>query len=124
MNTLTIGEVIDALKKADQTANVYFDFCGIAPTTVDSWRGIYAEAALGFVDTGRYGDSPTVASLVSELEKAIDGREFTGWKGGEYRYSRSTPLHVDNPGCCSYTDIERVQNLGYSVIIHTRNNEE
>jgi hypothetical protein len=120
----TIGEVIDALKKADPKVNVWFAFGGMVPSTVDSWRGIYAEAALGF-EGGEYASKAvTVKELLERLEAAIaPDAEFVGWKGGDYRYDRQTPLHIDNPGCCTNTDLVRVEVGEWSVILHTEHTE-
>ena len=117
---MTIGDVISALEKASGEAVVRFDFGGTYPTTVDSWRGAYDEAAIGF-SSDRYADtSVTVEEVLAELHSAIDGREYGGWKGGSYRYTRDTPLHVDNRGCYSQTDIDRVQVEEWQVVIHTK----
>jgi hypothetical protein len=116
---MTIGEVLDAIKHAKDDAIVRFDFGGVSPTKVDSWRGVYAEAAIGFTD-GEYGAPyATVKMFREELEAAIGGRTHSGWKGGDYSYSRRTPLHVDNRGNCSNTEIERVEVEEYQVILHT-----
>ena len=116
---MTIGEVIDALERAKPDATVVFSFCGVAPSTVHSWRGIYAEAALGFEYEERGQQAPTVADLLVELRTAIEGRTFHGWKGGEYKYDRSTPLHIDNSGCWTSTELFRIQASDYQVILHT-----
>ncbi len=52
MTTMTIGEVMDALKRAKEDMPVMFAFCGLKPTKVESWRGIYAEASIGFDEHG------------------------------------------------------------------------
>lgn len=117
---MTIGEVIDALKTANPEAHVRFDFGGIVPTTVDSWRGIYSEAALGF-GGGEYGTKGVAAAvLLRRLEAAIaPDAEFCGWKGGEYRYNRDTPLHIDNRGCYTNTELTRVAVDDWVVTLHT-----
>lgn len=118
--SMTIGAVLEALKTCEPTASVYFDFCDCIPTVVGSWRGVYAEAALGWSPHVR-GERTTVAQLIVELESSIaDGREFVGWKGGEYRYNLDTPLHVDNRGKCTYTDLASVGDEDYRVTLHTR----
>jgi hypothetical protein len=122
---MNIGEVIDALKRADPAVDVRFAFGRLVPTTVNSWRGIYADAALGF-EGGDYGHTRTVTagSLLRLLEDAIaPGVEFTGWKGGEYRYDRSTPLHIDNRGCCTNTELVRVEVGEFGVVLHTEHEE-
>lgn len=121
---MTIGQVIDELKKAkDMNGRVYFMPLRCVPTTVDSWRGVYAEPAIGWEPSGYSGtvkEYPTVSSLISELQKAIDGRAYGGWKGGEYEYSRSSPLHVDNPGDCTNTEISSIVHTDWEtrIIIH------
>ena len=132
----TIREVIEALEKAHADAPVQFAFAYAVPTTVDSWRGIYAEPALGWRDGGRGSstDGPTASTLLAEL-RAVPSRTYSGWKGGEYCYRRSDPLHIDNPGECSNTEIARVEVqppttlddgevLVGRVIIHTEHDED
>jgi hypothetical protein len=122
---MTIGEVIDALKEADPTLNVWFAFGRMVPSTVDSWRGIYADAALGF-EGGEYASKAvTVMELLNRLEAAIaPNAEFTGWKGGTYRYDRKTPLHIDNPGCCTNTELTRIEVSEDDVILHTEREDD
>ena len=122
---MKIGAIKEKLKTADQTHSVYFGFAGCVPTTVDSWRGIYAEPALGWAPSGYSGNgkAPTVADLLEELNKATDGREYTGWKGGEYRYSDGDTLHVDNPGDSTNTEITWVELKGWCVVLHTSHEE-
>jgi hypothetical protein len=47
---MTIGDVLNSLKHAKPDIAVRFDFGGVSPTKIDSWRGVYAEPALGFSD--------------------------------------------------------------------------
>ena len=62
-----------------------------------SWRGAYDEVA--FETCGRV----TLRQVLADVEGALNGT-FTGWKGGEYSYDHSTPVHLDSPGRCD--DIE------------------
>jgi hypothetical protein len=119
--TLTIGAVITALEAAPPDASVYFDFCRCVPTAVDSWRGVYSEAALGFALPGCH---VSAAALLAELRSASDGRAFTGWKGGDFRYSLDTPLHVDNPGCYTSTALVGVENKEWCIVLHTKRGDE
>jgi hypothetical protein len=122
--TMTIGEVIAALETAKQDATVCFGFGYVYPTTVRSWRGIYAEAALGF-EGGDYGSGhPKVSEVLAELRQSIDGRTYEGWKGGTYKYDKDTPLHVDNRGNSSDTDIIAVRVRDWQVVILTQYNED
>lgn len=125
---MTIDQVLKALRIADPTAPVVFDFCHTTPRRVDSWRGIYADPALGWQHYGRGSpagsDATTVATLIAELEEAIaPGKTFEGWKGGQFSYSGRSHLHVDNPGDYSCTELARVAVGGYRVVLHTYNNE-
>lgn len=122
---MTIGEVIDALKTAKPDVEVRFEFGGLVPTTINSWRGIYSDAALGFTG-GEYGASlcVTAAQMLQRLEDAIaPNAKFCGWKGGEYRYNRYTPLHIDNRGCCTNTELTRVAVDEWGVTLHTERAE-
>lgn len=120
MKTMTIGEVIDVLKRANQDMPVMFAFCGLSPTKVDSWRGIYAEASIGFDEHGEV----TVKEMLRDLEAAISGKLFSGYKGGKkYLYTIDTPLHVDNYGCSTDTIIKSVKIKEYAVYINTRSKD-
>lgn len=109
---LTINKLIDELKNVpNKELRVFYDFVNCIPTTVDSWRGIYAEPALGWEPSGYSGNVnkyPTVESLLKELE-SVRGNRYDGWKGGEYYYTGNETLHVDNPGDANDTIIERVE---------------
>jgi hypothetical protein len=122
--SMTIGEVIDALETAKPDLRVVFDFGGVVPSEVASWRGIYEEAALGF-EGGDHGHSGevTAGKLLAHLREVIDGRAYTGWKGGDYRYSRETQLHIDNRGCCTNTELTRVEVGEFDVMLHTEHDE-
>lgn len=123
----TIKEVLFILKSAKKDIRVYFDFCRCVPTTVNSSRGYYDEPALGWGPSGHSGipkKYPTVADLIFELEKAVKkGQIYTGWKGGKYTYTVDSPLHIDNPGDWSETEIVEIEYDGFEVIIHTRREE-
>lgn len=122
--SMTIGEVIDALATAKPDVRVVFDFGGVVPTRVASWRGIYAEAALGF-EGGDYSANanPTAGTLLANLRESIDGRTFDGWKGGDYRFDRDTPLHIDNRGCYTNTELTRIDVGEFEVMLHTAHEE-
>lgn len=119
----TIGQLIAALEQHGNEKRVHFDFCGCVPSHVDSWRGIYAEPALGWNPTGYSATSeysyPTVGDLLPWLRHAIAGVTFQGWKGGEYTYTADSLLHVDNAGDCTNTYITGIRADDSSVIIQT-----
>ena len=94
--TLTLGQITDTLMSFPDHYMVEFAG-GIAPLEFDSWRGIYAELAL--IPGGPEG--VTVAHLLRWCA-AADGGTFEGYKGGEYRMNRNTPVWADGYGECSY----------------------
>lgn len=116
--TLTIGELIDKLKACDQESFCLFDFGRFAPTNVSSWRGIYAQAAIGYARANR-DISYRVKDVIGRLNEGV-GCVHSGWKGGEYYYDHNTPIWVDNTGECSETAIADVTSDGCTVYIETR----
>lgn len=123
----TTNQVLEELRKAKPDMRVYFAFAHCIPTDVDSWRGVYAEPALGWKPSGYSGHVekyPLVADVIKELEGAINGRSFDGWKGGYFTYTGDETLHIDNSGDCTNTEIERIEIGPYCVIIHTTTEDD
>ncbi len=112
---ITIGQLIAALEAAEPDASVFFDFGSFAPTDLDSSRGYYEQAALGY----REHLAPTARHLANELRQAL-ALTYHGYKGGEYHYTEDTPLWVDNYGCWTETEITHVTACYYRVTIHTQ----
>lgn len=108
---MTLGELRDALATARPEAEVQYNMLGLRwDGCLRSWRGIYAEPAIGWQsDRDRWRDgkpvSITVADMLREIDDALGGREFAGYKGGTYRYGRSSPVHVDNRGDYTSTNL-------------------
>lgn len=122
---LTLGEMIlkmeFAIDKASREENaeyrnpdVIFDFASIGPTVLDSWRGSYAELALGYEDEARL----KADEFLKHLKEAV-GKTYTGWKGGDFVMGKSTPMWVANPGNSGETGIYDIIYDGYSIIIVT-----
>jgi hypothetical protein len=129
-NQLSLGEIIEKLEKCGLThgeenepKTVDYDFATAIPTFLDSWRGSYDELALGFKLSGYDNDEEHFAQtkaedLLSELKSAI-GKTFTGWKGGEYKMTKNTPVWVANSGNVNNTGIIDVIDDGYRIILMT-----
>lgn len=125
---ITLGDLIKEIKECgtmndDEDKTVDFDFGTALPTTLDSWRGSYAELALGYKLSGYDNDDDhfteiTAKDLLENLKSAID-KTFGGWKGGEYRMEESTPVWVANPGSSGNTGIIGVIDKGYKIVILT-----
>jgi hypothetical protein len=91
---LSLGEIIAKLEAvADQNKEVVYDFDGMCPTHLMSWRGIYAELSLGY----RLGNAIKVSELLGQCKEAV-GKVFEGYKGGDFRMGRGTPVWVANYG--------------------------
>lgn len=113
--TVSLGGLIDALKRRDQTHIVSLGFEHMVPTSLESYRGFYDHLALGFAD---HSDWPKVAHLVDMLEKAV-GESFCGWKGGDYTMDRETPVWVANPGNTGSTAIVGIADCTFMTILQT-----
>jgi hypothetical protein len=125
-NQLTLGDLIDLLEPINalqkdrietnqQEATVCYDFEYLFPTSIDSWRGSYAELALNWSASE---NRMKVSEFISMLNDAV-GKTFEGYKGGEYLMSRDTPIWVANEGNSGNTGVIGVLNQGYQVILLT-----
>ncbi|WOF44328.1 hypothetical protein KNJ79_05195 [Sphingopyxis indica] len=115
--TISVGDLIVLLRNCDPDALIEFDFPA-RPTTVASWRGVYAEPALGH--SAMPDVQPTVRDLYDELKNAIDGRTFCGWKGGDYSYTATDTLHVANPGDVGHLVVSGIADCDHYVVIKTQ----
>ncbi len=120
---LSLGELIERLEaiETEDDCSVRFDFGYFRPSELMSWRGVYAELAVGFTDKGDYKD-PQLSKFITELKGAI-GKTYTGYKGGDFFMSKSTPVWVANYGESGNTAVVGVTPVGrdkaYKVIINT-----
>lgn len=89
---MRLGDLIDTLETMPHDAPVRFDD-GRNPTKLCSWRGIYAELTL---DSGA-PEPPKVRELLEDA-RAADGKEFQGYKGGDFVMTRHTPVWADGWG--------------------------
>ena len=125
---LSLGQFIEEIEKAGlveengDDKEICFDFGTAVPTCLDSWRGAYDELELGYKLTGydSLEDSVQVKAkdILSELKSAI-GKEFTGWKGGEYTMNENTPVWASNSGNASNSAVVGVLDDGWRLIILT-----
>jgi len=123
---LTLGEIIAKLEpivekqkavieKYGHEATVQYDFEYLFPTSIDSWRGIYAELALNFESEGT---RMTVSDFLKMLKDAV-GKTYTGYKGGDFTMSRQTPVWVANYGNSGNTAVIGIVDDEHTVIIIT-----
>jgi hypothetical protein len=116
----TLGEIIDFLKSlnAPDDTNVEFDFCWASPQSTCSWRGAYEELAI-VASFSSDGIKCTLKSFIEMLEKSLK-EVFEGWKGGEYKMTRETPVWItDAPGHNCKNVITGISYYNEEVILHT-----
>lgn len=57
-----------------------------------SWRGIYAEPAIFFESADEY---IPISELIEVLNDLTSGKEFDGYKGGEFSYENADEIHFE-----------------------------
>lgn len=121
---LTLGEMILKLEAIAQKGyklndgtepTVRYDFEYLFPNDIDSWRGSYDELALNFKSEGE----PMTLTAFLEMLKSTVGKEFTGYKGGEYVMNKHTPVWVANYSHSGNTAVVEIVDNGYTVILMT-----
>lgn len=119
---LTLGElilklepIVEKQKERKDEAEVKYDFEYLFPTSIDSWRGSYDELALNFEIEG---NCMKVTDFLKMLKEAL-GKEFTGYKGGEFYMNKNTPVWVANYGNSGNTAVIDVVDDGYQIILIT-----
>ena len=85
---MTLGRLIAVLKAMPPNTQVA-NLIGLG-----SYRGYYSDL---YFDQ-EHGTRPA-GELLADCEAAM-GREFTGYKGGEFLMGENTPLWVASYGCC------------------------
>lgn len=95
---LTLGKLIAELRSLPDDMPVALSIGSrrLRPTTIASYRGDYAQLALGF-EPGE----PMPAGELAELVGAALWRHFEGYKGGHYLARTSTEVWADNWGDAS-----------------------
>lgn len=111
---MTLGGLIDALKKCDPEAEARVDYGDFCPSSCMSYRGYYDQIAISY----KSGTWPKVSVVLAELESALQG-EFEGYKGGVYRMSKHTPVWVANYGESPGVAVVAVKDNGSTVVICT-----
>lgn len=118
---LTLGKLIEQLQACDLTGtdgkpkSICYDFCRFRPTSLMSWRGSYAELALGYKENGDY---PSAQSILEDCQSSI-GATYQGYKGGDFVMDADTPVWVANYGNSSETAIVGVVDAGYQIVLLT-----
>ena len=120
--TVSLGTLIEELSKIQDNAlkmPVYVSMFGMSPSGVDSYRGYYDHLAIQC----RYDhDVMTVKEFLDKLRFSV-GAVFTGYKGGEYRMNKNTPVWVSRYGCADGNQIVGLHVNDYRVILKVRHEE-
>lgn len=88
MKQLTLGEIIDMLKAADQNAVLRNGF-----ENPHSYRGYYERLCFEPVE------NISVKHMLACADE-VHGAYFTGWKGGEFKMHLGTVVHLNYEGHC------------------------
>jgi len=112
---LTLGQLIEQLAEFPPQAPVTFDFNGIPPDVLDSYRGYYSDLALDYDER----HSKTVKVLLEQCQSAL-GATFEGYKGGDYMMGEDTPLWVSHYSQSSGRAILGLSTLDDRVVILTK----
>lgn len=122
--TTSLGCLINALKRVTRTnckgepVPVYFDFCRQdALAEIDSYRGSYDHLAIGWGNI--FPKKTSVSALIAALELCV-GKEFEGYKGGDYTMNRDTPVWCANWSEAGSTAIVGVYDGEYQIVLRTR----
>lgn len=83
-----------------------------------SWRGIYAEPAIFFESTDEY---VPISELNEILDELTSGKEFDGYKGGEFSFDCADEIHFEyDYSQCS--DLSILELLSLDSIEYLREN--
>lgn len=113
LQTWTLGRLIEKFKAFPNSREVYFAFGYLRPTDLSSYRGSYDQLALEF-------DEKSNAMKVDKFRKLLEdavGKEFTGYKGGQFLMDLDTPVWVANYGNSGSTAIIDVVDDEYQILI-------
>lgn len=115
MTPITLSDLRDKLWVCNKEAAVYFDFCGLVPIKLASYRGDYSQLALGYKEDATL----TVGQLLVDVLEALGGKTFEGYKGGTYKMFPTTSVYVANGGQSFGTAIVDVKNNDSYVVLVT-----
>ncbi len=107
---VTLGEAIRILANVPGHFSVEFDYVQGAPMKPHSYRGYYSDLAL---DADPEHMKLNANGVLKMLSNAL-GKTFTGWKGGDFKMDKDTPLWLAAEGSTGRAI------LGMEVFINTQ----
>lgn len=110
---LHLEDLIEKLAKCNPDNEVYFDYENRPVSHLISWRGVYAELSL---DSNHDGKAVKTGELLENCRTAI-GKEFTGYKGGEFVMSEHSLVYADEYSTASgFATCDVVEKDGKTII--------
>jgi len=95
---MTLGELIMSLEGVKDKSNKSMVFNGcLRPSEPHSYRGYYEELAFSYEILDCYYS----VSEFLKVCKACVGKTFTGWRGGDYKMTKNTPVWFSFNSECS-----------------------
>lgn len=101
---MTLGAYVEALRRLPSDAEVPL-------SEMFSWRGSYDELSVDPAERN------SAAVLLADAEQALAGKAFTGYKGGEFKMSRFTPIWADPYGDYFKRMLLSVEFVGGEVVV-------
>ncbi|MDD9866684.1 MAG: hypothetical protein OXS32_10070 [Verrucomicrobiales bacterium] len=112
---LLLGQLITKLENTPSETRVRFSHGPFAPGCLFSYRGYYTDLAFEVsTDLTR-----TAGGLLAECHEAL-GKEFTGYKGGDYVARTDTPLWASDWGSVSGVGIIHVVDENDALVLLTK----
>lgn len=106
---LTVGDLIDELKKAPESAYLTFEWGGMPLGGWESYRGSYDEIALFVGDPYKRNTNRVGTTLEAMNADLAERKVFVGYKGGDYVFTRDRCLWVSQHGETSNTYVSGVR---------------
>ena len=111
----TLGKLINVLEETNPSFSVVFDFDKtLSPGSFMSYRGYYVDLA---IDTSHL--KKTVREFLEQAKNCM-GREFYGYKGGDYLMGEKTPLWVSEYGEASEIGVSELIQVDNKLVISTK----
>lgn len=109
----TVGDLINL---AQINPLRVFKFLGTDYTVgyLHSWRGVYALPAISYEHGEKVG-----IEIATQLEFALN-ESHSGWKGGEYRYTRDDEFYVSREGDNSEYKVVGYEREGDTIVLLTK----
>lgn len=117
----TIGSVLEDLKKNAEAHGDNLKVTMVDGTPIGdfhSYRGYYEDLACG-----AQTEVLSLKEFIAKLEACID-KTFTGYKGGEFLMSSSTPFWISDYGDASGYSVEKYLPCGEHLHIYVKNYQE